>query len=217
VEAYERLQREPERTCEAVSALLIGVTQFFREPDVFSYLDQVVLPKLSTGGVRLRVWSAGCADGAELYSVAMLLAGRGLLGASTLLGTDCRVDAVCQAQRGWFDCSRVLPLDERIRQTYFVPQQRGWQVRNAIRQATLWQQGDALAEPAAGEPSWDLILCRNLAIYLEPAAAARLWTVLAGSLRVGGVLVVGKAERPQRQLSLLPLAPCVFEKRGVSR
>jgi chemotaxis methyl-accepting protein methylase len=199
---------------EAVSALLIGVTQFFREPDMFSYLDKVVLPKLSASGAGLRVWSAGCADGAELYSVAMLLAGRGLLEGSTLLGTDCRGDAIAQAQRGWFEPTRLQSLDEGLRQTYFVPQQRGWQVCDGLRQATLWQQGDALAGSPAEQPSWDLILCRNVAIYLEPTAAARLWTVLVGSLRIGGVLVVGKAERPQQQLSLLRLAPCVLEKRG---
>ena len=83
-----------------------------------------------------------------------------------------------------------------------------------LRQATRWQQSNDLAGPPVGQPSWDLILCRNVAIYLEPTAAARLWTVLVGSLRFGGILVVGKAERPQQQLALLRLAPCVFEKRG---
>ena len=156
----------------------------------------------------------GCADGAELYSVAMLLAGHELLDGSTLLGTDCRLDAIRHAQRGWFDSTQLQSLDEGRRQTYFVPHQRGWQICGALRQAALWQQGDALAGPPAGQPSWDLILCRNVAIYLEPTAAARLWTVLVGSLRIGGILVVGKAERPQQQLSLLRSAPCVFEKRG---
>ena len=144
----------------------------------------------------------------------MLLAGRGLLEGSTLLGTDCRLDAIRHAQRGWFDSTRLQSIDEGLRRTFFVPHQRGWRVCDVLRQATLWQQGDALAGPPAGQPSWDLILCRNVAIYLEPAAAARLWTVLVGSLRIGGILVVGRAERPQQQLPLLRLAPCVFEKRG---
>lgn len=213
-EAWERLVREPDQVAQAASTLLIGVTQFFREPAVFSYLDKAVLPKLSASGTGLRVWSAGCADGAELYSVAMLLAGHELLDGSTLLGTDCRLDAIRHAQRGWFDSTQLQSLDEGRRQTYFVPHQRGWQICGALRQAALWQQGDALAGPPAGQPSWDLILCRNVAIYLEPTAAARLWTVLVGSLRIGGILVVGKAERPQQQLSLLRSAPCVFEKRG---
>lgn len=212
-EAWERLQQEPERMRLAVSTLLIGVTQFFREPAVFSYLDEVVFPKLSSRGAGLRVWSAGCADGAELYSVAMLLAERGLLEGSTLLGTDCRADAVRQAEWGWFEPARLESLDERLRHAYFVPHQRGWQVCHALREATRWRQQDAFAGAPAGEQPWDLILCRNLAIYLEPSAAARLWSVLAGSLRAGGILVVGKAERPE-QPSLVRLAPCVLEKRG---
>ena len=66
--------------------------------------------------------------GAELYSVAMLLAGRGLLEGSTLLGTGCQAGAIAQAQLGWFDSPRLQSLDEGLRQIYFVPEQRGWQV-----------------------------------------------------------------------------------------
>ena len=216
-EARQRLTREPQRVTEAVSALLIGVTQFFREPEVFSYVDKAVLPGLSAGGAGLRIWSAGCADGAELYSVAMLLAGRGLLERSALLGSDCRADAIRHARRGWFDATQLQSLEEPLRQAYFVPRQRGWQVCDVLRHSTRWLQGDALAGPPLGQPSWDLIFCRNVAIYLQPSAAARLWTVLAGSLRPGGVLVVGKAERPERQSSLAYLAPCVFGKGGLSR
>ena len=213
-EARERLEREPQRRFSAVSVLLIGVTRFFREPDVFSYLEQVVLPGLSGERAGLRVWSAGCADGAELYSVAMLMAGLGLLPGSTILGIDCRADAIRQAQRGWFESARLESLDESHRRIYFAAQQGGWQIREDLRQAVRWQQGNALSGPPGAKGDWDLLLCRNLAIYLEPASVARLWTVLVESLRIGGVLVVGKAERPQQQSSLVRLAPCVFEKRG---
>ncbi len=196
-----------------VSMLLIGVTEFFREPAVFSYLDEVVLPKLTPGGAGLRIWSAGCSDGAELYSVAMLLARRGLLQRSTLVGTDCRADAVCRARRGWFEFSRLESLDERLRRTYFVPHNGGFHVCQALRRATRWRRQDAVAGPSPGEQPWDLVLCRNLAIYLEPPAVARLWNVLEGSLRIGGILVTGKAERPAQSAALARLAPCVYERR----
>jgi chemotaxis methyl-accepting protein methylase len=191
---------------------LIGVTQFFREREVFAYLDREILPTLSRHAQGVRVWSAGCANGAELYSLALLLARRGMLESSMLLGTDCRAAAVAQARRGWFEWSQLNHVEDALRQAYFVADGHGTRVRASIRDALAWQQGDVLAGSASGEAAWDLILCRNLAIYLEPAAAARLWSVLAESLRVGGILVAGKAERPEPRSAWARLAPCIFRR-----
>ena len=213
-EATRILERQPEKIPLAASALLIGVTQFFREPQVFSYLDSSLLPMLSEDRGGLRIWSAGCADGAELYSVAMLLAEQGLLEGSRLLGTDCRADAIAQARRGWYEAARLESVHEPFRQRHFTPALGGWQVCDLLRQATIWQQADVLAGPSRADGKWDVILCRNLAIYLEPAAVMRLWAKLTESLRVGGILIVGKAEQPERRLRLARLAPCVFERRG---
>jgi chemotaxis protein methyltransferase CheR len=81
-----------------------------------------------------------------------------------------------------------------------------------VRQALNWQQGNILAVAPGDEAAWDVILCRNVAIYLEAAAAARLWSRLSQALDVGGILVAGKAERPDHQAGLVRWAPCVFEK-----
>ncbi len=212
-EARASLEQEPERIAGAVSTILIGVTEFFRDRQVFACLDEVVLPKLAASGQPLRVWSAGCADGAELYSVAMLLARRGLLSGSTLAGTDCRADALDKAQRGWFARSQAERLPPSFREAFLLRVGTGWRVSDILRQAVCWNQGNILAALPADAPCWDLILCRNVAIYLQPAAAALLWSRLLQSLRAGGVLVVGKAERPDGRRPLGRLAPCVFEKR----
>ena len=216
-EARSRLQREPERVAAALSAVLIGVTDFFRDPQVFAYLDDVVLPKLSAGGRPLRVWSAGCADGAELYSMAILLAHRGLLDGSTLLGTDCRQEGIRKAERGWFDRSQVAHLPVPLRETFFAAEAGGWRVCNRLRQAVCWKQGNILSDQPTDAASWDLILCRNVAIYLEPAASALLWSRLLRALRVGGVLVVGTAERPASSGSPVRLAAVRVREKGVNR
>lgn len=198
----------------AISALLIGVTQFFREPEVFAFLQQNVLPALAAERAGLRVMSVGCSDGAELYSIAMFLARAGFLKGSTLLGIDCRAEAIRRARRGWFEASRLEGLEPGLVAEFLIARRRGWQVCDRLREAVCWRQGDAVAVDLGGEASWDLVLCRNLAIYLEPSAAARLWAGLARSLRPGGILVLGKAERPEGQPSLVRLGPCLFEKRG---
>lgn len=213
-EARVRLQKKPEQVDTALNALLIGVTEFVRDFRVFDYLEEFVLPELSAHRPGLRVWSAGCADGAELYSVAFLLARHGLLGASYLVGTDCRADAVAKASAGWFDeHSPIARLAPALREAYFVRERGGWRVGEELRRATHWEWQDVLEAGPATAVAWDLILCRNVAIYLHPAASTALWDRLAGSLRTGGCLVVGKAERPEGRRRLLRVAPCVYQKR----
>ena len=182
-EARARLAQEPERIAGAVGTILIGVTEFFRDSQVFACLEEVVLPKLAARGEPLRVMSAGCADGAELYSVAMLLARGGLLSGSTLVGTDCRPDVIAKAQRGWFDRSQAECLPPSFREAFFIRERTGWRVSDTLRQAVCWKQGNILAAPPADARCWDLILCRNVAIYLERAASALLWSRLLQTLR----------------------------------
>ena len=214
-EARAKLEEAPEHLHAAISALLIGVTEFFRDRQVFAYLQEVVLPELAAGRQGLRVWSAGCADGAELYSVAIMLAQHGLLATSYLVGTDCRADAIDKARLGWFDeHSPIERLDPALRETYFVRERGGWRAGAELRLATRWVRRDLLAPTPPDEPAWDLILCRNVAIYLQPSASAALWARLAGNLREGGGLVVGKAERPEGRHGLRRLAPCVYQKRN---
>src|SRR5215213_5073991 len=96
-EARRALQENRTLRPVALSTLLIGVTSFFRDSAVFSTLASRILPTIADKRGGLRAWSAGCSDGLELYSLAIVLAEFGLLGRSRLLGTDCRDDAVAHA------------------------------------------------------------------------------------------------------------------------
>ena len=319
--ARPRLEDRPELIPAAVSALVIGVTAFFRDPPVFDRLRDEVLPRLARDRGRLRVWSAACSGGAELYAVAMLLDRLQLLARSDLLGTDCRADAVGDAAAGRFSPDAVNGLSPDLLGRYFetgagpagdalnvthdsgaptrpagqptldgtdipvlggigiracavrpsggIPAPRGrtgvrgaplapglsgqecplstdrnvyatedWADRNVrpaqtrmsmppvpetgrcgsvrvrrwLRGAVRWRRADVVR---AAEPGpWDLVLCRNLAIYLQPAAADRLWANLAGVLRPGGVLAVGKAERPGRDHGFRQIGPCLYQRSG---
>jgi chemotaxis protein methyltransferase CheR len=226
-EARRLLRRRPDLLEPALEALLIGVTSFFRDEGVFSTLRRRVLPELvqrwrSRGAdQRLRVWSAGCSSGAELYSVALLLLEQGALWPERceLLGTDCRGDAITGAAAGVFDPADLKRVPRELFREFFVYEDDHYRVRADVRSAVRWRRGDALAAPEPGP--WDLVLCRNLAIYLQPAAATRLWGMLAAALRPGGVLVVGKAERPVGVAGLAPAGPCVYRRvdstRGAGR
>jgi chemotaxis methyl-accepting protein methylase len=83
-----------------------------------------------------------------------------------------------------------------------------------LRGAVRWLQSDLLGGPQPGP--WDLVLCRNMAMYLQPIAAERLWRGIVSSLRPGGLLVLGKAERPCASVAgdlSAPVAPCVYRRR----
>ncbi len=213
-QARALIQRQPQLLQVALSALIIGVTSFFRDAAVFAAFRERVIPELAKGlGDRtsaLRAWSVGCSDGAELYSVAMLLGERGLLARSQLLGTDCRPDAIKQAAEGAFEPSAVQAVPRELLERYFEFNGSHWGARPELRNATRWRRANALAVHEPGE--WDMILCRNMGIYLQPDAVGRLWARFETALRPGGFLVLGKAERPVGARSLSLFAPCIYRR-----
>jgi chemotaxis protein methyltransferase CheR len=120
----------------------------------------------------LRAWSAGCANGLELWSLAIVLNRLGVLDAAFLLGSDLLEENLAVARRGVYDVVEIsAPLRRRVR----------------------WERRDLAHDPAPGR--FDLILCRNVAIYLEPAAKARVHRLLAGALAPRGVVLLGRSER----------------------
>ncbi len=211
-EARELLEDRPDLLPAAVSSLLIGVTEFFRDPAVFEGVRAEVLPSLAARRRPLRVWSVGCSTGEELYSVAILLAEAGLLAHSFLLGTDCRTEAIEQARSAIYHAAAVSLLQPAICRKYIESAGNSWRLIEPLRQQVRWQVAD-LGEKTADGP-WDIILWRNLAIYLNPGPAETLWRRLAGALASEGYLIVGKAERPPAGLGLAPVCRCVYRKSG---
>jgi chemotaxis protein methyltransferase CheR len=214
---------------------LIGVTEFFRDRAVFEGVRTEVLLRLAGRAGTLRVWSAGCSTGEEVYSMAILLAEAGLLERSWLLGTDCRSDAIQQAHDSIYGAAALEPLDESIRAKYFEPVDDGrsrrvcethqydqasggwcvartlrWRPVDALRRQIHWKVADVSRTVETGP--WDIILCRNLAIYLKAEPAAKICTRLADALRPGGFLIAGRAGRPRAGLGLLFIRHCIYHK-----
>jgi chemotaxis methyl-accepting protein methylase len=210
VAARDLIRTHPDRLPVAVTTLLIGVTDFFRDPNVFDGLRLTVLPELSNRPGPLRIWSAACSSGPELYSLAILLAEAGLIDRSFLLGTDCRSDAIDVARRGAYTEAQVRSLPARIRTDYFESDKEGWRVAGELRDRVHWDVWDLWNGTQAGP--WDIIVWRNAAIYLKPAPVARTISALVASLRVGGFLVLGKAERPPDGAGVVPVSACTYRR-----
>ena len=204
------VRRDPQLLNIALSALIIGVTSFFRDPAVFTALAESVLPELLACSRSPRIWSVGCSDGAELYSIGMLLAERGALQRCSLLGTDCRADAVAAARRGRYEPPGIKGVPSAFLNRYFSFDGAAWEIHPYLRAITRWETASALSVRELG--SWDLVLSRNMAIYMQPETAARLWQGLEQCVRPGGILVLGKAERPLGTTSFSPIGPCVYRR-----
>jgi chemotaxis methyl-accepting protein methylase len=212
--AKTAIEQHPKRLGAALGTLLIGVTSFFRDWDVFDHLRHDVLPDVLKRTDRPRVWSAACSAGHELYSVAMLLADVDRLPGATLVGTDCRADALARAAAAAFPDADLARLPECFRLRHVRPSPTGPHLCDALRHALRWLHQDVLlAAPPPGR--FDLILCRNLAIYLHADAAEDLWHRLARHLAPGGYLVVGKAEKV-RLPGLVRTGPCTYRHTGVA-
>lgn len=151
----------------------VSVTSMFRDAAQFDLLERELLPALLAGRRRVSAWSAGCADGSELYSIAIVLERLGALDESFLLGSDLLEENLAAARKGTHgEVTMTAALRARLR----------------------WEQRDLVRDGAPGG-AFRLILCRNVAIYLTPTAKQALHEMLAQSLATGGVLLLGTSER----------------------
>lgn len=208
----EIVERNSGLAGHAIGAVLIGVTSFFRDPRVFEDLDHHVLPDISDRADP-RIWSVGCSDGMELYSVAMQLAERRVLHRCKLLGTDCRLSATRTAAAGVYPEQAVREVPDKLCERYFdASAPNTYSIHETLRAQLQWRTADVMRTPEPG--TWDLILCRNMAMYMRGGTVARLWDILQNALRPGGYLVLGKAERPGGANRMSVIAPCIFRRQG---
>jgi len=185
-----------------VDAISTNETLFFRDTAPFELLRHKIIPELidrraRTGASRIRIWSAACSTGQELYSIAILL--KELLGEPDrygvrLLGTDISDDAVARASRGFFSPVEISRgLSEAQRNRYFAASGGGWQIRDEIRAMASFQRLNLMADfSALGR--FDVIFCRNVAIYFTDSDRTALFGRIERALEPGGYLVIGSME-----------------------
>lgn len=192
------LQRHPDAYQKLVSAFLIKVTEFFRDPALYEELRAHILPQLMQDAMRnggeLRIWSAGSSTGEEAYSLAMLCAE--LLADDhpqvRIFATDIDEDAIAFARRGIYGREALRDVPPQLVQRYFVRLGDSYEVGKRIRNMTVFGQHD-LAQRAPF-PRIDMVLCRNVLIYFTKELQTRALQLFAFALRDKGYLVLGRAE-----------------------
>jgi len=193
------LEQDSQELAELAKDMLIGVTQFFREPDAFEALRTQVLAPLAQakeGDGCLRVWVPGCATGEEAYSIAML-AQEELYGARKscrvqVFASDIDEDALRLARMGVYSKNIEADVSAQRLERFFTKKDAAYQVNKQLRELVVFTRQNVLADPPFSK--LDLISCRNLLIYLEPEAQKRVIELFAFALNAGGYLFLGKAD-----------------------
>ncbi len=179
--------------------LLINVTSFFRDAKVFDLLEARTIPDLLRGkaqGETLRVWIAGCSSGEETYSLVILLF-EALRAAKhdiklQVFASDLADDVVAHAREGLYPESIAADVSAARLKRFFSKEDHGYRVLPELRSAVVFTRQDVLGDPPFSK--LDLISCRNLLIYLQPEAQARVISLFHFALRENGILLLGSAE-----------------------
>ncbi len=191
--AYARLlATTPARVKEFQDFLTINVSEWLRNPEKFDELQRAVLPELLSRNPRLKIWSAGCSNGSEPYSVAMILDEMDPIGRHQILATDLDEEILKVARTGTYNEKDIKSVSPSRRARYFTQQGDLFTVKPVIKAQVQFERQNLLSDPFPLD--LDLILCRNVVIYFTEEAKDELYRRFHRALRPGGILFVGGTE-----------------------
>lgn len=212
-EYRDLLVQDPQRLREFMDWVGIHVSEFFRDPAVYQFVETQVLPQLIRRSGVLRIWSAGCSIGAEPYSLAMLLEDLGGGRPYRLLASDVSPEVLRLAQQGGpYREDHVRSLSPERRRRWLTERPEGLWLRRELIAKVQFFRHDLLQDPYPKELG--LITCRNVAIYFLPTVRDDVYRRLAQSLAPGGFLLLGGSEaihRPQ-DLGLVRVGPSCYQR-----
>jgi two-component system CheB/CheR fusion protein len=195
------LQQTPPEVEALFRDLLIGVTNFFRDPAAFKVIEEQVIPRLFAGkpaGDAIRVWSPGCSSGEEAYSLAILLAEhQETLKRSfkvQVFATDIDSQAIAAARAGLYPASIAADLSPERLARFFTAEPGGssFRIHKGIRDMVVFSEQDVIKDPPFSK--LDLISCRNVMIYMGAQLQKKLIPLFHYALKPGGVLFLGTSE-----------------------
>jgi len=193
------LENNPEECLELFKSLFIGVTSFFRDPGAFALLWDKVLPGIFAERSEedaVRIWIAGCSTGEEAYSMVMLLDEymdeKSIRCGVKIFATDIDQKAIETARKGTYPARTLQQVSPERLERHFRPGSRDWTVLPHLRERIVFVHHNLLQDPPFLH--MDLVICRNLLIYLTPSLQEKALNLLTRALNSGGHLFLGSAE-----------------------
>lgn len=178
--------------------LLISVTNFFRDPKIFEYIDEKIVPRIVSEAQdqTIRIWVPACATGEEAYSLAILF--KQYIDKNQLdidvqvFASDIDTDAVLKARDGYYNKNIEADVPPVLLKKFFLKEKNGYQIKKSIREIVIFADQNLLQDPPYSR--LDLISCRNLLIYLDTDLQQKAINVFHYSLRNDGILILGSSE-----------------------
>ena len=191
-----------------LDVVAVHETYFFREKRQLKVFSEQIIHELGGSDRAIKIWSAGCSTGEEAYTIAMLLAENGLLGASSeVVASDLSNRVIESGRRAVYSASSFRTTEPRFKERYFEDAGHGlWRASQSLRSAVRFEQSNlvglnvaATQKNLAAGDGFDVIFCRNVLMYFDNDAVKKVLKTIRSLLKDGGYLLLGHAE------SLLPI------------
>lgn len=199
----EVLRQDPEEVRILADELLVTVTSFFRDREVFQALEEVYIPALfgaKEDGDEVRAWTVGCATGEEAYSLAMLLLEAGQRVDKSLsiqvFATDLHERSIQSGRDGFYPGDIEADVGAERLKRWFTKESGGYRIKNEVREVVLFAPHNVLADPPFSRV--DLVSCRNLFIYLLRELQQEVTDLFHYALNPEGLLLLGTSESLER-------------------
>lgn len=203
------IERDPAAAAALKEFLTINVTEFFRDPGSWKSLETDVLPELLGRSPALKVWSAGCSQGSEPFTIAMILETLAPNRPHRILATDLDAVVLDRAGNGGpYTRTELKNLSDAVLDRWFDEEEDRFRAKKEIRKRVTVKRHNLLTDRF--DPGFDLIVCRNVVIYFSEDAKRDLNIRFAAALKPGGYLFIGGTE------TLLDAGSMGFERRSTS-
>ncbi|BAZ16747.1 MCP methyltransferase, CheR-type with PAS/PAC sensor [Calothrix sp. NIES-4071] len=203
IDYLEYLKNHPREHLHLLNTILIKFSGFFRDRDSWNYLASVIIPQIIRNkepGEQIRVWSAGCASGQEVYTIAILLTE--ILGIEQYLervqmfATDVDTDALLEARRGSYSTLEIAGIDDKLLSKYFDKNfqnnEQRFVIDSKLRRKIIFGRHNLTLD--APMSKIDLVICRNVLIYLNSETTPAVLVRFHFALKDNGFLFLGHAE-----------------------
>ena len=188
------LKTNKEMFDEFINYITINVSEFYRNPDQWEYMDKTVIPALvSRFGTRLKIWSAACSTGDEPYSLVMALSRHMPLSNIRITATDLDKTVIAKAKVGLYDAKSVSNVPDDLKKKYFTQVGPSYKISDEIKSRVTFSEHNLLKDRY--DTGYDMIVCRNVLIYFTDEAKDEVFRKFFKSIKPGGFLFIGSTEQ----------------------
>ena len=213
LEEYKKLLiKDKESRDIFLEYITINVTEFFRNPEFFKTLEELIINNEETNINEMKIWSAGCSAGCEAYTLCMILNDIPKVKSYKIQGTDIDDNILKRAKEGYYTENEVKNVPKKYLKQYFKEEGTTFYIDSSVKSKVKFRKHDLMLDTY--ESNFDLIVCRNVLIYFKDEAKNEIIENFAKALKKKGILFVGATEsiNSYKNYGLEKISPFIYRK-----